>query len=491
MCRLHLIAITVSLTFVGVVSSSSARAGDWPKLFDHPPAGTNAIGLVNSETLRLGASKLKHFKDGEQKGSAENLAADIPENTKRAALSASIDLDSLEPVWEQMTVTFDKNKLPTPKGIAEKEGGYLDPIAGRSVVWSPHGRYIVPQGADRLTIYRPADRSGVARWVRSLGQPAQPLPEYLKRVAERALDSTALVLAIEMADSVSPVPVREKLATLQSLAGANINLDELAKLAADVQGVTFSVTLEDQFMGQLQFDFGTAPGLLNKVGKGMVIEVFSRRGIMFPELRDWKAAVQGKAFVMTGPLDAGSVVNLLSFFTSAPSTHDAAFESLGNPPEASEPAGNSKAAQASKRYFTSVQRVLSECRDTKGLSVAERGVFNDKLSRKIDQLPMLNVDKELLDYGANVAQLIRGAGLAIRSANVAAGGQKAVSSSSYAWGGYGYGGFAVNNNVAYNETLTRQAHAEGMQSHIANMQQVDTLTAEIRRKMVEKYMIEF
>lgn len=490
MCRLHLFAIVAWVIFIDV-ASSCVQASDWPKLFDHPPADTNAIGLVNSETLRLGASKLKHFKDGEQKGAAANLAADIPENTKRAAVAAFIDLNSLEPAWEQMTVTFEKNKLPTPKGIAEKEGGYLDPIAGRSVVWSPAGRYIVPQGADRLTIYRPADRSGVARWVRSLGKPMQPLPEYLKRVAERALDSTALVLAVDMADSISPVPVKDKLASLPSLAQAGANLDELAKLVADLQGVTFSVTLEDQFMGELQFDFGSAPALLNKIGKGIVIDVFSRRGIMLPELRDWKSSVQGKAFTLAGPLDASSVVNLLSFFTSAPSSHDAAFESLGSASEISESTGPSKAAQASKRYFTSVQRVLTECRDTKGLSVAERGVFNDKLSRKIDQLPMLNVDKELLDYGANVAQLIRGAGLAIRSANVAAGGQKAVSSSSYVWGGYGYGGFAVNNNVAYNETLSRQAHAEGMQSHIANMQQVDNLTAEIRRKMVEKYMIEF
>ena len=49
----------------------------------------------------------------------------------------------------------------------------------------------------------------------------------------------------------------------------------------------------------------------------------------------------------------------------------------------------------------------------------------------------------------------------------------------------------MNNNVAYNQALTNQAHAEGMQQHLSNMQQVDTLTAEIRRKMTQKYMVEF
>src|SRR5262249_54315864 len=160
-----------------------------------------------------------------------------PENSKRAALSALIDFDSLEPVWELGTVTFQNKKLPTPKGLAEQEGGYLDPIGGRSVIWSPRSRYLLLLSADKLAAYKPADRSGVARWVRSLSQQAQPLPDYLKKVSERTLDNAALVLAVDMADSVSPVPVRDKLASLQSLAEAKTNLDELAKLVADVQGI--------------------------------------------------------------------------------------------------------------------------------------------------------------------------------------------------------------------------------------------------------------
>lgn len=487
------ISSIVSFVAPVVLMPGLVSAGDWPKLLEHPPAGTNAIVLVNSEGLRLGAAKLKTFKDGEQKGAAADLLAEIPENANRAAISAFIDFDSLEPVWEVATVAFGKNKIPTPKTIAEKAGGYLDPIGGKPVIWSPRGRYIVLLGGDKLAVYKPADRSGVARWIRSLPQPAQPLPEYLKRTAERALDSSALVLAVDMADSVSPVPVKDKLASLQSVAEAKASLDELAKLIADVHGVTFSVTVEDQFVGHLQFDFGTAPTALGKIGKQMVVEMFSRRGLLFPELRDWKASIQGKSFTLSGPLDARSVVNVLSFFRGAPSTADAAYESAGT----SEAGGStsSKAAEASKRYFTGVQRVLTQSRDTKGLSVAERGVFNDKLSRKIDDLPILNVDKELLDYGAAVAQLIRGAGLAIRSANVAAGGQRATGSTTYAFGaygyGYGYGGVYFNDNTAYNEGLMQQAHAQGMQQHLSNMQQVDTLTADIRRKMTEKYMIEF
>lgn len=477
-----------ALILIGVVRV--CQAGDWPKLIDHPPAGANTIALFNAGALRLGASKLKQFNEGEQQAAAADLLAELPEHAKRAALSANIDFDSLEPIWESATVVFEKNS-PSPKGIAEHEGGYVDQISGKPAVWSPRGRYFVPQGADRMSVHMPASRPAVARWIRGLGQAPQPLADYLKRAAERAPDGTALLLAVDMADTVSPVQAVEKVATLKSVSAAKVNPENLAKLLGELHGITFTVSVSDQFIGHLQLDFGAPPTLLSKSGREILAEACSRRGILLPELREWKAAVEGKSFALSGPLDAISVVNLLAFFNSTPSTNDAHYESPAATKETGAPEGAGKMAQASRKYFGSVQRILGECRNTKGLSVAERGVFNDRLSRKIDQLPLLNVDKDLLDYGASVAQLIRGAGQAIRSANVAAGGQKATQASSSSYVGYGYASYSFNDNTAYNEGLTNQAHAAGMQQHLTNMQQVDNLTADIRRQMTERYMIEF
>jgi hypothetical protein len=483
--RLATVAALISIGAVPI-----CRAGDWPKLLDHPPAGANTIALFNADALKFGAAKLKQFKEGEQQPAAANLLAELPEHAKRAAVSANIDFDSLEPFWESAAVIFEKYS-PVPKAIADQEGGYVDQISGRPVIWSPRGRYIVPRGADRVDVHIPANRPAVARWIRSLSQSSQPLPEYLKHAAERALDGTALVLAVDMTDTVSPVQAAAKLATLKSVSAAKTNPENLAKLLGDLRGMTFTVTVSDQFMGHLQLDFGSSPAMLAETGQGMLVEACSRRGILLPEMREWKSSVEHNAFVLSGPLDAISVVNLLSFFTSTPSTSDTHYESQSGTKESSAQDSTAKMAHASRKYFGSTQRILQECRDTKGLSAGERGVFNDRLSRKIDQLPLLNVDKDLLDYGANVAQLLRGAGLAIRSASVAAGGQKATQASSYGYRGYGFGGYSFNDNTAYNESLTNQAHAQGMQQHLGNMQQVDTLTAEIRRQMTERYMIEF
>src|SRR5262245_7903058 len=109
------IAGALTIVFVLLSVARQSAAGDWPKLLSHPRPGTNTIALVNADSLRLGASKLKNFKGGEQKGDAANLVADLPENVKKAALSAFLDFDSLDPVWEMGTVIFTKGKLPPPR----------------------------------------------------------------------------------------------------------------------------------------------------------------------------------------------------------------------------------------------------------------------------------------------------------------------------------------------------------------------------------------
>jgi hypothetical protein len=493
--------IAGALTIVFVLISCAARpaaAGDWPKLLSHPRPGTNTIALVNADSLRLGASKLKHFKEGEQKGDAANLVADLPENAKKAALSAFLDFDSLDPVWEMATVNFTKGKLPTPKGIAEHVGGYLDNVGGRPIVYSPRNRYILLDSADQLTINKPADRAAVANWVRGLSKPALPLPDYLKRVLDKAADDVPLVLAIDMADSVSPVPLKEKLESLESLASAKSNLEELAKLFGGLDGITFTVTLEEQFQGRLQIDFSDAPKLLNKVGKALVLEVFGRRGILLPEMNSWEGHVEGKALVLSGPLNAVSVVNLLSLFSNSPSAETTPGEGLSTSGDLST-SDEARRAKASKRYFTSVTRVIEENRNVKGKSAAEHGVWNDKLARKIDQLPMLDVDKDLLDYGAQVSQLMRGAGVTIKNAFMQASTQKAPDytvNSNFGYGvgygyGYGYGAVSINNNDFYNQQVRQQAAVTGMTQHVGNLEQIDNMTTAIRRAMTERYKIEF
>src|SRR5262249_35831464 len=148
----------------------------------------------------------------------------------------------------------------------------------------------------------------------------------------------------------------------ECLANAKSNLEEFAKLFGGIDGITFTVTSEDQFQGRLQIDFSDAPKLLNKVGKALVLEVFGRRGILLPEMNTWEGHVEGKALVMSGPLNTVSVVNLLSLFSNSPSAETTPGSSSGELTTSDE----ARRAKASKRYFTSVTRVIEENRSVKG-----------------------------------------------------------------------------------------------------------------------------
>ena len=493
--------LVVTLAFLAqFCAQASLQAADWLNLLEHSPNGTNMIALFNADQLRSTANRLKNAKDGDQTDAANDVLAEIPDGLQHAALSASFDVDALQANWEVVTGNFEK-KLGTPKAISDQEGGYLDKIAGRTVIWTPRRRYLVPIDNQKMVAHIPASRSAVSQWVRSLSEPSKALPEYLKRYAERTSQDTAVLVAVEMADVISPVQAVEKVQTLKSVKQANIDPEQLGKLLGELKGITFSVTAKNTFFGELRLEFESAPTLLRHAGRDIIVEACSRRGVLFAEMREWNASVEGKSFVLNGPFDAISVVNLLAFFKGIPANSDYQSSEKSSQSSANSSEGTAETVKASKRYFSNVQRVLKESRNTKGLSVAQRGAFNDRLSHKIDDFPILNVDPDLLSYGQQVAELIRGAAYTIRSANVGAGGQKATQATSTSfqgsgwrggsfWGGQ-YGSYSFNDNTAYNESLSQAAHAEGMQAHLTNMQQVDTLTQQIRREMTERYKTEF
>ena len=66
-------------------------------------------------------------------------------------------------------------------------------------------------------------------------------------------------------------------------------------------------------------DARVKPEQPDKVAKALVLEVFGRRGILLPEMNGWEGHVEGKALVVSGPMNAASVVNLLSLFSNGPS----------------------------------------------------------------------------------------------------------------------------------------------------------------------------
>lgn len=483
---------------VCLLTSTSLPAAEWSALLQNSPKGANSMALVDMAALRNYANRLKRGRQKpENLKELDQLLTDLPPNIDRAAVVAWLDMDSLEPVWEFTTIGFDKGKAPTVRSLYEHEQGYQDVVIGQPVVWSPRGRYLMPYGEDKVAVLRPADRPLFARWLRKSKTKREEMSSFLETSITRASDRTALMLAVDMNDVVSGTQASERAASLKSVSGAGLQASVVGTLLSQLRGVSLDVQVRDRLEGKLVIEFETSPKLLREAGKDIVLEILSRRGLMLPELKSWGHSIEGDKLVLTGPMEVSSLIDLMSFLTTTPT-------SIGSPRNAPPSASPSLTtgtttqanpeATASKRYFESVNHIVTECRTQKGLSVPERGCYVDKLSRKIDQLPMLNVDPALLDYGAKTSQLLRDSGMTIRGAYMQAANDKLPTYSSYVNYGNGYwgsGSFAVNDNRHHNSMVDTGAKTQGMTQHYTNLQTIDNMTVEIRRAMTTKYKIEF
>jgi hypothetical protein len=168
-------------------------------------------------------------------------------------------------------------------------------------------------------------------------------------------------------------------------------------------------------------------------------------------------------------------------------------------------------------YFKTVTTVFddlkNDMKDSKTL--AQNSMWFDKYARKIERLPMLNVDPEMLDYGTFVAHQMRQASLATRTMGIETGVRQSqiigADVAPYAYGGYGYGRYGgygggsygygtyavydprAEAKAVYAQRRVVKAEEKGqMATSIQSIKgEVIEATNQVRRSMTEKYQIQF
>jgi hypothetical protein len=479
--------------------SAGAKAQDWSELVKGAPPGANAIGLVDVSFLRDQAQSAPGTAE-----ILETLKGVLSEHVTRGAFVAEMRHGSMEPIWEAAVGVT--TRIVSPEKLAKLVDGYVDEIEGRKVVWSPKNIFLGTIGDDRVVAFKPANRKALAKFLREKkASGPQPLSPYLQSVIKRGTTKSPVVLGLDLSDVVSPAGLREQLKSLNSLAGEEAKIEDIAKLLLQIEGVTFIVKAEDQAKGMIRVDFQTPPQILQNLGKPMFVEILARGGANIPELADWKAYVQENTLFMTGKLDKNSLSHVLSLFNT-PYAIGAVHSSSGGE-ESESDSLLQRQAKASQRYYKSVTKIVEGLRGTGAQTLGQRGLWCDREGRKIDNLPILNVDPELVQWGAQVGSLLRGTGLNIRGVNMKAATMEDVSMVSaggggggYGWGGYGWGGGGLpsagyNAGAAARDTaniqLSRQKNLAAQGSYLEAMNQIDAITSGIRKTMTLKYQVEF
>lgn len=461
---------------------SSGQEAKLAALLERSPEAANAIAYFHAPSLK------KLMSDA-------GMPLTINDKVSEVWLVSDLDTTSLNPAWEAGYATVDRQLEANM--LAETVSGYVDAVGDVKAVWTPRQSYLLPLEGRRVGFLRPARRSLLAKWINSTpGQTAAP--EYLLSQAKQNENFLSLLIAVNLKDTFSAFAVGNSLENFESLAGQD--KQQVATTLASVRGISIIIGRRSLKECILSVEFGSSPAALVPFAGSLLGEILNRNGTAAPETASWNVTSEGNRLLFRGEIAADSLDSVLGIFSI--SGHA---EQLTEQIEATEAAksgrgSDSQVGAASKVYFDKTNAYIERVRSYKAQNTGHRAKWNDKMARRIDEIGTLNVDPQVIDYGANVADILRNNVMSIRSGNVSAGQMQAEQSRmggfnngmNVGFYGGGFGGFRDANTIAMDQNvMASQQRMAGFGSYAQALGEIDKLTGEVRRAMTAKFQLQF
>lgn len=485
----RLLMLTAVLCFAGV-----CRAQEFDSLLKKVPRSANVLVLMDTEAL------LKTPVAGQegwgQKFEAQYVdrAIFVPPETRKLVLASHVDLiNDFQADWSLALMAMSES-LPM-KAIARAEGGYVDTINGLTAAWAPSNAYFLETGPSELGAMAPANRQQVSRWANfAAGSAIVQVSPYLKQVADSVSDRSQIVMGIDLTDAVQPHRLDERLKAPDTPEIPGANHEQLMTLIPSLRGLTLRIGADTSVQGMVSVDFSEPVTLSPTAAKTLVLTALSQLGASIDAIENWDCEVTSTAIHLKGELDEESLRRVMSVI-EMPSSK---FSSLSETDVAD--TSEDEMAKKSLAYFKSITHLLEGLRPkTVGNSGGGGdGVWMDRYARKIDNLPILHVDAELLEYGSKLSETLRYMSVARKQSGVAGGVAASNTYANYSYGyngdGYGYAGTAYGGLTATSNAVTAQKRgyqAQATNVRIEGWKLIDDATADIRRRMTQKYDLEF
>jgi len=479
------------------------------------PGTTNAVAILNLESMK--ASPL-----GVREGFAANLEkafqaglVRVPPRATHFITASELDLEFMVPLYE--VAVFHLDTEPSLDTIAKEYGGRPDTLEGLAAVELPTDALVVQLGPQTVGVMRPANRQAAIRWLRQIGPgTGVQVSPYVQQAAGFSDDAgTDIILAIDLAGAFSWEKIGQYVKSKESLfSEARVELTKAATALQGIKGLRVGIRIGEAPSGKLVVDFEQPVDLPADLAKSLLLETLADAGAMIEDLNQWQCEVKGSEISLAGVLSRDGLRRVGSLVDSpAPaSAADGTTETMVSPGDA-----KARVVETSLQYFKTIQDMFDDLkRDWRELkTLASGAVYFDRYSRRIDQMPTLNVDEDLLNYGQYVSQQLRAAAGAVRTMGIRGGARKAqisgydmgpTASYSYGgargsnWGGYRAGWGTVN---YYNpmDTVKQVGEARrkiGAQEKATMATNVFTIrddviaaTSEVRRGLSEKYQVQF
>jgi hypothetical protein len=483
--------LTLALTVVALCLCGSAHA-TFKTMAQKLPASSNAIVAINvAKLLETPYAKAEWTPNTPEAWVKQPVM--IPPGSTRILMASDVQTNTMESVWELSLMEMER--VPELQVLAAGEGGNIDRVWDKDAVASPINAYFIPLDKKLLASITPANRSAIAKWLRTPLQPeGNVTSNYIKGVLATLGDKTDIVMAMELEGAFSVPNIRRFLEENDIKEIKTIELDNAARTLGTMLGIKLEMTVDKEVKGRATVDFTRETDGLAPAAKPIMIAVLNAAGMHIDDIDNWTFAASGKQITMEGKVSTPSLRQLLSIVQSpipaATTTTDKKPAEGGNVP--------ADPAQASQRYYKLICANLDNFRPTS--SPSEAATFARATSKRIDQLPILNVDPALVQWGAMVSLKLKQAGgtMAIgqtqMNARVAGIADPSYSTYSYDAGGQ----YRTDVNPAEAENARRQRRAAALEQKAQAQQQAVQIMTEIgetrpkiRAEMVEKYKVEF
>lgn len=477
------------------------------------PRSANAVILLNLEKAKQSPLGVREGWDKKIENAFASGITRVPPQATRFVLAADIDFEFLEPVWEAAVMDADIDV--SMKQIATRRGGTLDTIEGLSAVDLPDDTYVVQFGPRTLAAFGPGKRQTIIRWIRAVwGTDTQPVSAYLAKLASYSdVAGSEIIMGLDLEGVFSAERVEAYLKERPELLDEwKMDVPTLSKLLSSVQGVRLGVRIGETMSAKMVVDVLGDASATGPYAKPLILQILADRGVAIDDLEEWQFSAKDGEIALGGTLSATGLRRIMSLIDSpvTPETTTPAPATAANANDQT-----SIEAQATLAHFQAINAMVNDLKqDKKGArSVSVYSTYFDKYARKIERLSVLNVDPEMLEYSAFVASQLRdassvirnmGISSAVRERNVQSAGTGYYTgvAGGYRYGAYGGYGYGTNYTLYSPRADARgtlqergriRTEERGMAA--ANVQQLrDAIidaTADIRRKMAQKYQMDF
>lgn len=497
--RAAAVRLIPSVTLLALTAMASA---DVKNLLSRVPPGANVIAVIDvNGVINTPMGKQNNWKEKLADAYAAKPLV-VPPNAVKLVQASWIEPSTMRPMWEASVIEL--NKAPSMEQIAKAERGFAESVLDKPAAWSPINAYFVRLDSRLLGAVCPADRQFLARWINQSASAGDVIGPYLQSAVDGMDAGTDYLFAFDLQNAVSPKRVRRRIALdeFDCMAGKNVDGEKIGATLGSIRGVTLQVDINDDAVGKGTIDFGQSAAPLAAFAKPLVLEALGKFGVGVDDFQKWDASVKGNSIMLKGKLSTEGMRELFSIVDPPSPLHtgDADAPAAADKPA---PANNDDPTPAAtKKYFEAVGGIIDGIgvKIRQAPSMIQSGTYIARDARRIDRLPILNVDPMMVQWGTSVStQIDQIAGSMTTGGFTARANTIGIQNAQIDYINDDSATAQVDPNDAVNRiNVTRQRRAALAEAKAQTGQQVtqmlrdiETSRAQIRAAMTQKYKINF